>query len=155
MIYYINSKDTTTKVRSLLFQYATAKSQALREQHPERYCFTFKLTIRMSHRAQGYTISTFESALQYLDKSKWFSLLDHNLAFLQISLDEESKKYTSFICPFGQFQYNFLPLSQQCHSTDHSNREFFFEDIKYKFLFSFLTIFVFIVTGPSRTNFIR
>lgn len=55
-------------------------------------------------------IPNLESAFLYLGKAKWFSFLDLNQAYLQILLNEESKKYTSFFWPFGQYEYKYLPF---------------------------------------------
>ena len=53
---------------------------------------------------------TIESAFQHLGQARWFSLLDLNQAYNQIPLDEESKKYTSFVTPWAQYQFEFLPF---------------------------------------------
>lgn len=53
-------------------------------------------------------IPTLESAFQYLGKAKWSFLLDLNQEYLQIPLNEKYRKFTSFVFPFQQFEYNYL-----------------------------------------------
>lgn len=83
-------------------------------------------------------IPTLEFVFQFLGKAKWFSLLDLNQDYLQITLDEESKKYTSFVCPFGQYKYNFLPFGLTSGDLVLTHLiEKIFDDIKYKHLYTF------------------
>lgn len=50
---------------------------------------------------------TFISVFRWLN---FYSLLNLNLAYNQISLTERSKKYPSFVTPYGQFEYNQVPF---------------------------------------------
>jgi hypothetical protein len=79
-----------------------------------------------------------QSCFQHLGKAKWFTLLDLNSAYNQIPLDEQSKKYTAFVVPWGQFEYNYVPFGLANGSmvlTDLINK--IFGDIKFKYLYTF------------------
>lgn len=79
-----------------------------------------------------------ESAFQHLGKARLFSILDLNQAYNQIPLDEPSKQFTSFVVPWGQYEFNFLPFGLASGSmvlTSLIDR--IFGDIKFKFIFNF------------------
>lgn len=49
-----------------------------------------------------------------------FSKLDANMGFWQVPLTEESARYTTFITPFGQFNFNRLPFGiSSAHCPEH------------------------------------
>jgi predicted aspartyl protease len=58
------------------------------------------------------TLPSVDETLAQLSSSepKIFTKLDTKQGFWQIPLDESSKKLTTFICPFGRFQFNRLPF---------------------------------------------
>lgn len=64
-----------------------------------------KLTIR-----DNYPLPLIEDCLEYLDAKQWFSLLDLKSGFHQVHMSPESIKYTSFVTPFGQFEYTRMPF---------------------------------------------
>jgi transposase InsO family protein len=81
---------------------------------------------------------TLQSSFEHLGKAKWFTLLDLNSAYNQIPLDDESKKYTAFVVPWAQYEFNFVPFGLANGSmvlTDLMNK--IFSDIKFKYLYSF------------------
>lgn len=81
---------------------------------------------------------TIESAFQHLGQARWFSLLDLNQAYNQIPLDEESKKYTSFVTPWAQYQFEFLPFGLASGSMVLTSLiDKIFGDIKFKYIYSF------------------
>ncbi|KAK7485415.1 hypothetical protein BaRGS_00023363 [Batillaria attramentaria] len=51
-----------------------------------------------------------DQSLAQLATSKAFTKLDANSGFWQIPLSEESRKYTTFVTPFGRFCFNRLPF---------------------------------------------
>jgi len=66
-----------------------------------------------------------EQTLAQIAGAKHFSKLDANSGYWQIKLDPESAKRTTFITPFGRFQFNQLPFGItsapehfQCRMTD-------------------------------------
>ncbi|MGL5707258.1 MAG: reverse transcriptase domain-containing protein [Aeromonas sp.] len=48
--------------------------------------------------------------IRSLPQSKIFSKLDLSMGYHQVCLAEDSKKYTSFVTQFGQFEYNRIPF---------------------------------------------
>ena len=56
-----------------------------------------------------HTLPDVNNTLAHLKNSKVFSKLDANSGFWQIRLDEESKKLTTFITPWGRYCFNRLP----------------------------------------------
>ena len=51
-----------------------------------------------------------ETVIEKLYKSEYLTKLDLTKAYLQIPLEEHSKKFTSFVCEFGQFEFNVVPF---------------------------------------------
>lgn len=104
-----------------------------------------KTRMVINYRAlnQGLTLEatpmpTVESAFQHLSGAKFFTLLDLNSAYNQIPLAEESKHLTSFVVPWAQYEFQYVPFGLASGSMvlmDLVNR--IFGDIKFKFLFAF------------------
>lgn len=81
---------------------------------------------------------TIESAFQHLGHARFYSLLDMNAAYNQIPLDEESRKYTSFVVPWAQYEFNYLPFGLASGSMVLTSLvDKIFGDIKYNYVFNF------------------
>ena len=61
-------------------------------------------------KREKYILPTIDEILPKPAHAKVFSLLDAATGFLQIPLDPESAKLTTFITPFGRFIFNRLPF---------------------------------------------
>ena len=61
-------------------------------------------------RREVYPMPSVDESIALLGSSKVFSKLDANSGFWQISLDEDSRRLTTFLTPFGRFCYNRLPF---------------------------------------------
>lgn len=61
-----------------------------------------------------HPIPSVEHTVGLLHGAKIISKLEANSGFLQIPLDEGSKKLTPFITPFGRFSFKRLYLSAEC-----------------------------------------
>ena len=61
-------------------------------------------------RREIHPMASVDESLAKLANSKIFTKLDAKSGFWQIPLVEESKKYTTFITPFGRYQFNRLPF---------------------------------------------
>ena len=59
---------------------------------------------------ENYPLPRVEELLANLEGSKIFSKMDANSGFWQIELAEESRQYTTFITPFGRFQFRKMPF---------------------------------------------
>ena len=59
---------------------------------------------------ERHILPSVESTLAQLGGAKHFSKLDANSGFWQIEMDPDSAKLTTFITPFGRYQFNRLPF---------------------------------------------
>ena len=59
---------------------------------------------------ETYPLPHLEDTLASLEGSRYFSKMDANSGFWQIDLAEESREYTTFITPFGRYQYLKMPF---------------------------------------------
>lgn len=59
---------------------------------------------------EKYILPSVAQMLGLRGGTKVFSKLDTNMGFWQISLSDQSAKYTTFITPFGRFFFNRLPF---------------------------------------------
>ena len=51
-----------------------------------------------------------DDTLSQLAGATVFTKLDANIGFWQVKLDERSKDLTTYITPFGRFQFNKMPF---------------------------------------------
>jgi transposase InsO family protein len=61
-------------------------------------------------KREFHPITSIEDVTTRTDGSKYFTCLDANQGYFQIGLDKESQKLTTFITPFGRYQYKRLPM---------------------------------------------
>ena len=61
-----------------------------------------------------YPIPAVDDTLAFLSGAVRFSKLDANSGFWQVPLAEESCPFTTFITPFGRYQFNKLPFGISC-----------------------------------------
>lgn len=57
-----------------------------------------------------YPIPKIETTLNSMTRAKFFTKLDANSGFWQISLHKDSQKLTTFLTPFGRFKFCKLPF---------------------------------------------
>lgn len=60
-----------------------------------------------------FPLPRLEDCLQFLNKAKYLSVVDLAQGFLQVPLEEDSKKYTAFMTEFGFFEFNRLPFGMK------------------------------------------
>lgn len=58
----------------------------------------------------NYPMSDRDAVISKLGKAKFLTKLDLTKAYFQIPLDESSRKYTSFVTEFGQFEFTCVPF---------------------------------------------
>ncbi len=75
-----------------------------------RICGDYRLTINQASRLDAYPLPKVEELLATLAGGKKFSKLDLQNAYLQLSLEDSSKKYTTITTQKGLFQYSRLPF---------------------------------------------
>ena len=66
--------------------------------------------LNKSVRREHFPLPRVEETLAMLEGSKIFSKMDANSGFWQINLSKESRKLTTFITPFGRFQFRKMPF---------------------------------------------
>ena len=75
-----------------------------------RICGDFKLTVYKASRLDTYPLPRIDDLYASLAGGQSFTELDLKNAYLQIELEEESKKYVTINTSRGLFQYNRLPF---------------------------------------------
>ena len=61
-------------------------------------------------KSDNYPLPNIANVYKKLAQAKLFSKIDLKSAYYQIPCEEESKKYTAFVCEFGIFEYNVMPM---------------------------------------------
>ena len=74
-----------------------------------RMCIDYRALNRLTIR-DIYPLPLIDDCLLYLANKRYFSLIDLKSAFNQVSVDEESIKYTSFVTPVGQYEHLVMPF---------------------------------------------
>ena len=74
-----------------------------------RICVDLK-PLNNSVLREPHPIPTVDDSLAFLSGATRFSKLDANSGFWQVPLAEESRHLTTFITPFGRYQFNKLPF---------------------------------------------
>ena len=75
-----------------------------------RICGDYKVTINRVANVESYPLPRIDDLLAGLEKGKVFSKLDLAHAYLQLQLDEESRKLATISTHKGLFCYNRLPF---------------------------------------------
>ena len=75
-----------------------------------RICGDYKVTVNQAASIEKYPLPRIDDLLASLSGGKFFSKLDLAHAYLQIPLEETSKRYTTINTQKGLFQYTRLPF---------------------------------------------
>ena len=75
-----------------------------------RLCGDYKVTINQASKLDKYPLPRIDDLLASLAGGKSFSKLDLAQAYLQVLLEDDSKKYTTINTHKGLYQYNRLPF---------------------------------------------
>ena len=75
-----------------------------------RVCGDFSKTVNKYLKPVNAKLPTIDEVLSQIGKASIFSKIDLSNAFLQLPLDEDSKKYVVINTTEGLFQYNKLPF---------------------------------------------
>lgn len=75
----------------------------------ERMCIDYRKLNRMTIK-DNHPLPRVDDQVDRLQGSVYFTSLDLKSGYHQISLTEESKRYTSFVTPGGQYEYNTVPF---------------------------------------------
>ncbi|GFU14627.1 retrovirus-related Pol polyprotein from transposon 297 [Trichonephila clavipes] len=80
-------------------------------QHPRRLAFTERQEkIESKLVKDKFPLPIIEDVLDTLQEAKVYSTLDLRNCFFHVNVDEDCRKYTSFIVPGGQFEFNKVPF---------------------------------------------
>lgn len=66
--------------------------------------------LNKSVKRENYPLPRVEETLALLEGSQIFSKMDANSGFWQIELEKQSREFTTFITPFGRFQFRKMPF---------------------------------------------
>lgn len=89
--------------------YASAIVMVSKKSGQFRKCVDYRALNKLTIR-DNYPLSLIEECLEYLGGKKYFSSLDLKNGFFHVKVAEESKKYTSFVTTYGQYEYNRMPF---------------------------------------------
>lgn len=89
--------------------YASAIVLVKKKNGEIRMCVDYRAINRVTIR-DNYPIPLIEDCLEYFSGKRYFSTLDLRDGFHHIPMNEDSVKYTSFVTPFGQFEYTHMPF---------------------------------------------
>ena len=67
-------------------------------------------------RREHFPMNSIDDVATRLTGSKVFSVLDANMGYFQIKLDEKSSELTTFNTPFGRYRYLRMPMGITCAS---------------------------------------
>eukprot|EP00731_Ephydatia_muelleri_P020855 Em0013g582a len=91
-------------------EWATPLVVVPKEDGRVRLCGDFKVSLNPALKVDHYPLPKVEDIFATLGKSKVFSKVDLKLAYLQLELEEETKKLVTVNTHKGLFQYNRLPF---------------------------------------------
>ena len=74
-----------------------------------RFCTDFRKLNAITEK-DAYPMPRIDDTLEQLSGNRFFSTMDLKCGFWQVPLREADKPKTSFVTPFGQYQYNVMPF---------------------------------------------
>ena len=75
-----------------------------------RICWGYHITVNQAIQVDSYPLPKIEELFAKLTGEKYFSKLDMSQVYLQLQLDENSKKLVTDNTHHGHFQYNRIPF---------------------------------------------
>ena len=103
---------TITKVISS--EFASPTVNVLKSNDKIRVCGDYSKTLNQYMDIAQYPLPTIEEIMGKINNVKYFSKIDLQTAFLQLPLDDESKKLTCVNTSEGLYIFNFLPFGTSC-----------------------------------------
>ena len=74
-----------------------------------RFCVDYRLVNDLLVK-DSYPLSRIDDSIDALLRSQWFSTLDLQCGYWQLPMDPKDKDKTTFIAPFGLYQFKVLPF---------------------------------------------
>ena len=91
-------------------EWATPVVTVLKDNGKVRLCGDYSVTLNKHMQTVKYPLPRIEDVISRLGGSKVWSRLDMQAAYLQLPLDEPSKKLTTINTSEGLFSFNYLPF---------------------------------------------
>ena len=95
-------------IRPSKSNYASPTNLVKKPDNSIRITFDYKKINSYTLKDQ-YPLPIIPDLMQNFKEARFFSKLDFDSGYFQLQMDEESKKYTAFICEFGFFEWNCMP----------------------------------------------
>ena len=92
--------------------YASPTNLVKKPDNSIRITFDYKKINSYTLKDQ-YPLPIIPDLMRNFKEARFFSKLDFDSGYFQLQMDEESKKYTAFICEFGFFEWNCMPQGLQ------------------------------------------
>lgn len=89
--------------------YASAIVLVKKKNGQTRMCIDY-LGLNKNTVRDNYPLPRIEDCIEYLEVKKYFSVLDLKSGFHQVKVHKDSIKYTAFVTPNGQYEYQRMPF---------------------------------------------
>ncbi|GFU46151.1 hypothetical protein TNCV_2154991 [Trichonephila clavipes] len=96
-------------IRPSSSEYASPIVMLKKKDGSSRMCIDYR-KLNQKLAKDKYPLPLIEDVLDTLQEAKVYSTLDLRNGFFHVDVDEDCRKYTSFIVPDGQFEFNEVPF---------------------------------------------
>ncbi|GFX25296.1 retrovirus-related Pol polyprotein from transposon 17.6 [Trichonephila clavipes] len=96
-------------IRPSSAEYACPIVMVKKKDGSSRMCIDYR-KLNQKHVKDKFSLPIIEDVLDTLQEAKVYSTLDLLNGFFHVDVDEDCRKYTSFIVPDGQFEFNKVPF---------------------------------------------
>ncbi|GFU82871.1 retrovirus-related Pol polyprotein from transposon gypsy [Trichonephila clavipes] len=96
-------------IRPSSSEYASPIVMVKKKDGSSRMCINYR-KLNQKLVKDKFPLPIIEDVLDTLQEAKVYSTLDLRNAFFHVDVDEDCRKYTSFIVPDGQFEFNKVPF---------------------------------------------
>ncbi|GFX84647.1 retrovirus-related Pol polyprotein from transposon 412 [Trichonephila clavipes] len=106
-------------IRPSSSEYASPIVMVKKKDGSSRMCIDYR-KLNQKLVKDKFPLPIIEDVLDTLQEAKVYSTLDLRNGFFHVDVDKDCRKYTSFIVPDGQFEFNKVPFGlSQCFSNFH------------------------------------
>ncbi|GFV04336.1 retrovirus-related Pol polyprotein from transposon 17.6 [Trichonephila clavipes] len=96
-------------IRPSSAEYASPIVMVKKKDRSSRMCIDYRI-LNQKLVKDKFPLPIIEDVLDTLQEAKVYSTLDLRNGFFHVDVDEDCRKYTSFIVPDGQFEFNKVPF---------------------------------------------
>ncbi|GFT60868.1 retrovirus-related Pol polyprotein from transposon 412 [Trichonephila clavipes] len=96
-------------IRPSSLEYASPIVMVKKKDGSSRMCIDYR-KLNQKLFKDKFSLPLIEDVLNTLQEAKVYSTLDLRNGFFHVDVDEDCRKYTSFIVPDGQFEFKKVPL---------------------------------------------